>query len=157
MITQTIDQLNHSKLNRGDSTLGTIAIALYIARLIHDCPQLSPLVGIGATVAITLIPPLTIKQHKLAWIGLGILLIPCSVIFTQEPSHAILLTHIQNFMANQLSSGTNNTGVADIVDSSIDTMQGFNILFLVDALVLGLKDLAQGDLAKRWLLPTDSK
>jgi hypothetical protein len=69
MIAQTIDQLNHSKLNRADSTLGTIAIALYIAQLIHDCPQLWPLVGIGATVAITLIPPLAIKQRKLDWTG----------------------------------------------------------------------------------------
>ena len=157
MIAQTIDQLNHSKLNRGDSTLGTIAIALYIAHLIHDCPQLWPLVVIGATVAITLIPPLTIKQRKSAWIGVGTLLIPCSMIFTQKPSHPVLLTRTQNFMANQLSSGTNNTRVANIVDSIIDTMRGFNILFLLDALVLGLRDLAQGDLAKRWLLPTDSK
>jgi hypothetical protein len=77
MITQTIDQLRHGKLNRADSTLGIIAITFYIAQLINDYPQLWPLVGIGATVAITLILPLTIKQRKLAWIGLGILLVPC--------------------------------------------------------------------------------
>jgi len=145
MIAQTIDQLRHGKLNRADSTLGITAITLYIAQLINDCPQLWPLVGIGAAVAITLTLPLTIKQRKLGWIGLGILLIPCLVIFTQEPSHAILLTRVQNFMVNQLASGTNNAGVANIVNFTINAMRGFYILFLVGAVVLGLKDLAQGD------------
>jgi hypothetical protein len=87
-----------------------------------------------------------IKHQKALMIGSILLLAPILVTLFATPSEAVMLTRVQNFMANELFGGASlgdGTSYAQLVNFVFNALRGIYMVWVVVAGVQGFQQLQQ--------------
>lgn len=87
-----------------------------------------------------------IKHRKPLMLGGVLLLAPLLVTLFATPSEAIMLTRVQNFMANTLFGGTatgDGTSYTQLVNFIFNSLRGIYMVWVVVAAVQGFQQLQQ--------------
>lgn len=123
-----------------------VVCSLYVLQLLCAYPYLWAGAGIAA-IYLALKEQKWLKMRRWAWIPIAIFLIPVLLNIWAEPSHAILLQRLQDFMVDEFggAGGTEGTDYVEFIDMIISSARMIYIIFLMIAAYQGWQQFQQSE------------
>ncbi len=126
-----------------EQLLMSALIIMYILQMVASAPYLWSFVGLGAAYIASQQFTWSKKHRRKFLTVLGVIAIPLMLALWAEPSHAVLLSRVQDFLTDSFGTGTDED-YTPIVNMVVNSARAIYIFFLVIAGWNAVNDSQQG-------------